>query len=621
MGYKITLTFNSDPSVDDKIEINDGTTDYFKSHFVFLRGGFSQVTIGDSISETITNLSNAFAIDYNSGLIFQVETTPTTFSFWSDTYFSGGEPVEDINTSEGRIGVTIEEIDAEFSIISTSFSGDCNNVDIEFTANYDINTLITTSASYTIDPPATSATIQFTRGLIGRSELITAQNDTLSEEDSVTVYIPSLLLSSMFTINQVVNPLSANITIENTTEGLTLEYSLNGTDYQSSPIFNNVVEDSYTLYVRDEFDCEIEIPFEVVLSSVTEPYFRISKSNALRFSKIETIDNCTTFANDENTLSCESWVNLPYKQKQTFKTCDTIRTQFRSAFETNEVQLLQNGVVVSTITPTKISNNIGLSQKIDAKIVSLGSNVYGVYFTSGNIYDYNTETVTGTYELVGELPEWAVIGNWVLIEGIFYQIDNITFNENFNAWQFEYTSLIDDSGDKIIGALWNNENYEIYEFSILCSGLGGDYTVKINCLDSIFDDIYHVSEVVNVDETQEGTLHIEYWNDENTDFFVTDWHHNIRVGFSSITPELDNESELFKGDDTATIYDVSNYEVNKFVFLPQTTEICRKIVLALSHKNVKINGVSYAKKSIDMESQGSTNLQVISASMIKSSGS
>jgi hypothetical protein len=620
MGYKITFTLTALPLSTDNVVIWDGVDlYYYQALFVTARTFPNEVVIGSNISRTIDNIASSFALDYNTGSAFETENTPTQFIFWSDTYFSGGVPVVETNTTSGRVTVLIEEMDAELSITETNITGTCNEIDVEVMCNLDIDTISTAYGTYDVIPASDTAVVSYERELIGRTENITVHSDTLSVDDTESIFVPSLLLESMITVNQAVNPFSAIITVTDTTDGLTLEYSINGTDYQSESVFYNVVEGSYILYIRDQFACEVEIPFEVVLSAVTEPYFHISKSNALRFSKIETIDNCSTFQTDENILSCESWVNLPYRQKQLFTTCDVIKTQFKSNYTTNEVQLLQYGAVVATITPTKISNNIGLSQKIDAKIVSLGGDVYGVYFISGNIYDYNTESVIGTYDLAGELPEWAIIGNWVLIEGIFYQIENITFNETFNAWQFEYSSTINDSGDKIIGALWNNENYEIYEFLIVCTALLDNYTVKINSSDDLFNDIYHVSEIINIETNQAGTLHIEYWNDENTDFFITDWHHIIRVPFLSINPEIDNESELFKSDDTATIYDISNYEVNKFVFLPQTTEINRKLIVALSHKNVKINGVLYAKKSIEIEQQGSTNLQTVSASMVKAS--
>ena len=174
------------------------------------------------------------------------------------------------------------------------------------------------------------------------------------------------------------------------------------------------------------------------------------------------------------------------------------------------------------------------------------------------------------------------------------------------------------SGDIIIGSVYNLENYEIYEFSIDTTTLLGDYTVQINGTDTIFGSITFNSEILRISTTVERSLFIEYWNDVNTDFFITDWTHKIRVGYISITPELDNENETFKTDESATIYDVQNYEVNRFVFTPQTTELNRKLVLALSHKNVKINGILYTKKSFELEGLSDfVNIQKLTATMTK----
>lgn len=619
MAYKIHLDFTANPNIADKVEISGDLGLYYKINFVSTRVISNQCTIGTTLAQTIINLNNAFQLDHNSGGQFVVSYDGTSFEFSSETYFNSGDPTETLNNTSGRVVSTITEIDNAFAIDNIELDGgDCDTVSVAVYTNQDMQSIMTPIASYLIDPPKDYFTISLDRYLNSRVVSFTCY-DGVGGVDSETILIPSLLLPAMFTITQSSNPLATNVSIANTTEGLTLEYSINGTDYQSEPLFTNLLDGEYTLYVKDQFDCEIEIEFSVVAQSTTTPYFHISKSNALRYAKDETVNETTIFANDENSLSCQTLQSIKYKQFQQFKVGDIIKTQFKSSYATNTAKLIDSVDDETTLIVEKISNYLDLKEKRDAKIVTLDSGKYGVYFVSGNIYDYNTESVTGTYDLLGELPEWAEVGNWIVIDSIFYQIENNSFNETVNAWQIEFTSSATLSGDIMIGSVYNLENYEIYEFSIDTTDIIGDYTVQINGTDTIFGSITFNSEILQISTAIERSLFIEYWNDVNTDFFITDWTHKMRIGYISITPEIDNESETFKSDETATIYDVQNYEVNRFVFTPQTTELNRKLVLALSHKNVKINGILYTKKSFELEGLSDfVNIQKLTAVMTKS---
>jgi len=613
MAYKIHLDFTANVNIGDLLTIEGDTGFYYDVLFVNVRLGAGQVTKGVTLAQTIINLNNAFQLDYNSGGQFTTLQTGTSYEFSSETYFTDGEPTETSNNTGRRITSIITEIDDAFNVTSEISGGTCDYISVLLTAN---DTIISVSIpTYTpiFVPPAETFALSLNRRLLAYEQLIIVNGSFNTYVD-----VPTLLLPAMFTLTQASNPIATNLSIENTTQGLTLEYSINGTDYQSEPLFTNLLDGDYTLYVKDQFDCEIEIEFSVVAQATTTPYFHISKSNALRYAKDETVNESTIFANDENSLSCQSLQSLPYKQFQQFKVGDIIKTQFKSSYATNTAKLIDSVDDETTLLVEKISNYLDLKEKRDAKIVTLDSGKYGVYFVSGNIYDYDTEAVTGTYDLLGELPEWAEVGNWIIINSIFYQIENKSFNETVNAWQIEFISTATLSGDIIIGSVYNLENYEIYEFSIDTTTLLGDYTVQINGTDTIFGSITFNSEILRISTTIERSLFIEYWNDVNTDFFITDWTHKIRVGYISITPELDNENETFKTDESATIYDVQNYEVNRFVFTPQTTELNRKLVLALSHKNVKINGVLYTKKSFELEGLSDfVNIQKLTATMTK----
>lgn len=81
----------------------------------------------------------------------------------------------------------------------------------------------------------------------------------------------------IFTVNQVVNPVIANITVDDTmitiqtaTSG-DYEYSLDGINYQNSNIFENLTGGIHTVYARGKFDCGV-VTAEVFILAVPK-YF------------------------------------------------------------------------------------------------------------------------------------------------------------------------------------------------------------------------------------------------------------------------------------------------------------------------------------------------------------
>ena len=186
----------------------------------------------------------------------------------------------------------------------------------------------------------------------------------------------------------------------------------------------------YTMYVRDNLGCSISK--DVIVNSVQGQIavLEIPKANSIRYAARVTHNDCGNYKNDENTLSCESDVKLPYKEIQQFQTCDIIRTQFKSSYETitAEVLNLTDGTVDS-LTILQVTNNLGRKDRRDAKIFSINATQTGIYFTSGNLYDYVTNAITGTYVLNGNLPEWGVINNYINVLGTWYVIRNLFYDE------------------------------------------------------------------------------------------------------------------------------------------------------------------------------------------------
>jgi len=136
-------------------------------------------------------------------------------------------------------------------------------------------------------------------------------------------------------------------------------------------------------------------------------YFKISKENSIRYSKVR-LDS--ELKNDENTLSCESLNEFAYKDIQKYLTTDVITTQFRSAYATNEAKITDENGVDTSLTVTKKTTNKGRQKRYDGHYYNYKSDdVYtGIYFTTGNEYTYGTSTIIATHTFNGDFTRILV---------------------------------------------------------------------------------------------------------------------------------------------------------------------------------------------------------------------
>jgi hypothetical protein len=446
------------------------------------------------------------------------------------------------------------------------------------------------------------------------------ENGTLVERSVLT---PSILNEKDFEIKVNNSPNGASIFVKNEfTNGLIFEYSLNNIDWQQSNSFNGLQPQNYNLYIRDQLGCSVLKKFKVDEFNVQNPYFLISKSNSLRFAN-RTIYN-QKYRTDESSLSCEADVKLPYKEIQQFEKLDRITTQFKSNYQENIVSVLKENGDTENVPVVKKTNNIGLRDSRDARMYDLQNSKTGVYFIGGNIYDFQTGVDTGEdYFLNGSLPEWAIIGNYFKIDFSWYVVENIVYDETKNAEVIVFDNIYTQPEKPIkISTIYNRFNYEVYEFDIsMSSYLNQNFRIKIKNEDGFFDNLEHLSELIDVKESQPNTVEIIYKNDTNTDvFYSTGIEHKIRIPINRIDGTIEDISESYKTDTNALLLKAELYEIDTFTFEPITKEIMRKITQALSHRFVKINQVDYVKNnSIEVEGAlEDTNLYVVKASMAKS---
>ena len=145
--------------------------------------------------------------------------------------------------------------------------------------------------------------------------------------DIETIRTPRRLFLSGIILNIVFVPSGSSVTVtelyqEGGDENLTFQYSMNGTDWQASNNFTDLLPGSYTMYVRDQFNCITVRSFSISGSGISVPFHSLSKSNPIRFKYNVVWGDNANYKNDENTLSCESDVKKPYKEIQHFQSGD-----------------------------------------------------------------------------------------------------------------------------------------------------------------------------------------------------------------------------------------------------------------------------------------------------------
>jgi len=505
----------------------------------------------------------------------------------------------------------------------------CRQVQVKITAS----AIIQSISSPVADANVNSQTYTFTysRGAAGNIVITNNQPQPLTITQAFQT--PALLSPDNYNVAINNSPNGATLIITSVNQqGINPVYAISppGTSpisgaYQTDNVFSGVAPGNYWLSIKDQFGCIKTKEFTVEETGNSRfPFFYISKSMSLRFANRVNFSDAGNYKTDENTLSCEVDVVLPYKEVQQFQTADIITTQFKSNYNFNTATIVKSDGTEIAVPVLQKTNFIGVKDKRDGIKINLGNAQTGFYFMSGNIYDYDTNVITGTHALNGTLPYWASLGTYFNVAGVWYQVSEVIYSEELNADVIVVDSLFEGVPENvIISSIYDIFNYEVYEFTIdFVDYQNQDVKVRINNDDDDFGGLVHLSERINVQVRQSGTIEIKYRNPENTDvYYATGITNLIRIPYYKKTAVPNNSAENYKTDVSVLLINSDVYEMDKFMFLPVTKEIMRKIIQALSHKTVQMDSVYYVLESSEFEeSLGETNLYSISANMIKTGG-
>lgn len=572
------------------------------------------------------NYKNGFNLDHNTSALFTVTAVNGPFNSGTGTVvITANYPNANFVVNGSTAGATVitdnQPFVSNFSIDNVSFAPATTDQSQKVKVNVTASALATKIVSPFVLDRNTDNPFSFDWQRGQNISLVVENSSGIQAKQSVI--LPALLNVLNFSAQINNSPNGATVVIENTfSNGLILQYSLDNVTFQSSNSFNGLDTGNYTLYIIDQFGGVISNDFSVSEFGIYTPYFYISKTNSIRFANRISWGDAANYKNDENTLGAEVDVQLAYSGCQRFKSANVITTQFKSNYTSNSVKVIREDLSEVIVPVVKMTNNIGLKDNRDAIKYNLGDGKTGIYFLSGNRYNYDTNAILEPYSLNGLLPEWASVGSYIQIGTSWFLIEEIIYDDQKEADVMVILNTyagIDIS--IVVGAIYNDFNYEVYEFTIdMVNYLNQTIQVEFENSDDRFETISQLSEKIDIAVNFDKNLEIYYWNDDNTDiFYSTGVRHFINVELTKQEGVSEEESDTHKTDTTAILLSAQLYELDKFIFEPVSKEIWRKLMIALSHKNVFINGVQYVKNG-NFESEGpldKSNLYVLKAMMLK----
>ena len=353
-----------------------------------------------------------------------------------------------------------------------------------------------------------------------------------------------------------------------------------------------------------------------------------SKSLSIRYFKYIDFSNSSEYKNDENTQSDE----LPYTENsrlynQLFKNSDrAIRTQLKTNYQNIVATVVDEELVEHDIEVIKVVDYSDIKDRRDAMIYNIGNlgEQLGIYFTGGNTYDYYTGADIGDYVLNGNLPLWGEVGNYVFVNGAWYQIADVIFDDSKQAYVLVINTVYTGSEVSVeVSSIYNLEPYNIHEFNIDFS-LFPNQKIQVNITqtdsDSAFPEVVYLSEIIEVAEYHEDSLSIEFYNENNTDiFYATGIKNQIYIPIEYFQGNSNGTVNAEKTDIDTFLVDAEAYETDLIAFKLMPKQIMRKVIQALTHKFVFLNGVQYVKEELaEITGVIGTNLYRVNAEMTKS---
>lgn len=643
MASSIEITFNSIPAADTVLSFTDSVRPSVPMILTFKtnRTAIGECKIGTTNDGQAINYKNAFNSDYNNtalyaltlaispSVVLTIESNNVNSSFTLNS-----------NTTSGALTTSIDNVTPPgvfaYDTVAISEAGSTPCTNVKFTVT-------TTEQADSIEFPISQS--------VGTNPFVfeTTREEAISlsmikdSEGILRKYRIPQLLNTNIDVNVVNTPTGGTVTIVRNyplSDGgdtrifpLTFEYSLDGVNYQTSNSWSGIAVGNHTAYIKDNLGCETTVDFTVDEFTANlvdyEDVFEVSNINPIRYKKVETWANCGTQKTVENTLSHEE--NTPINNRnfvQWWQTCDTdVVTQVKTNYDTVTAKLIDCDGAETSLTVTKKTNNMDITDVRDGTITVNNSNQIGVYFGSGTTYDSTTLASNGTYNIGQSLMDWVNEGDYINIVGIgWVQVTSIATPTTDIPFYVAYTSATNDGfftepyPTLKITTVYNIANFERYEFSMDCTLLDGFYQIQIDGTDATATAVQFLSEWQHIKTAHNQHYVLEYYNTENNEInFATGVSFKLRLPYHVALKWKPNEEQDIYITDTQTI--PLNNRVRKLYEMtlkPLPTAMAQKVVLALSQDRVFINGVNYVKEGeTDITPIGATNTYLVKATLVQ----
>ena len=454
------------------------------------------------------------------------------------------------------------------------------------------------------------------------------------------VVSPSPLVGATVTVN-----ITYANQLEQTVVTPSLTYSLDNVTFGTSNVFTGQAEGDYTIYIKDNLGCTSLKNFSVEYASSGRPEFvSISDLNSIGFAQSQIWDGYQNGIekNKNNVLAMTGRQDNLFEERLVYRNEDELRIQFKSSY-TNQTVTIEDceGDQLSFIpTVEKMSNNLNLFEWLEATIIPYGdnNNLTAVFFTVGKRYNEAAVEI-GTYELNGNLPDFAYIGNLVEVVswngaiGGVHAIVDIVFDQTLgkNIIIFNYQNNFSGQQQASFKSYYDLLPFEVYEFNMNFPDIGAARAVdllirlRIQFVDNLYDERNYYSNWIEViGSGNEYSLNkyfsINYSNNNNRSiFYLYGIKHFIRVEVLLSNAIIDDTVDVVKGDLTTYLSESIVNQGIKIQFAEVTEKVMVKIVLALSSDNLFINGIGYVKfENVEVVATENTNLYLITSTVLES---
>lgn len=502
-------------------------------------------------------------------------------------------------TTNATNGVPPYSITVNNTLILSSWNGNNSNYTVSrgVTSNVVIRDSANSTVNFTVNTPRTLRAAEF-------KERITQR----------------LLSADVFI--QDVNPIPAIAPLE-----YALEDSLgNRTLYQRSNSFPQLVADTYTLFVRDRYNCEVSKTIVVRdLEDTTQEQFRYLKAsafNSIGYAEMVSFGERQK-KNSLNTTSPIENYPIANTSLHNFTENDRPITQFKSSYPFHIVTLNHCDGTKTDQRFSQIQTNLGTLEKVDCVLFSLDSSRIGVYFDGGSQYEPFTNTVIDNSTYITTMPDWAQnIGQLVEIGSLgIKEIKGNAYDTELKRSYFIIDGTISGQTDDTAQARFNAQIYNLFQFTTDMRDIPERAYITIEAGYS-FDQIEQTlfSEWVNraIDDNEQLLIEWEGFKNIGDIVFTGSGFKGLMRIQGRIDEIPTGETETLEGEGDNVFPLIQDAGTSLIVTIPRMTkklwDTFNKATTVSKAGVFKINNMELVRiKAIDYEKAGLTNYKNITA--------